>query len=202
MCQQQIRTLVRCRPSGESDGEHVIAQADPSTLLDSSQQGSLGRLMGLPDTLQRYSDGVAEVTIVVPPSRRVAVVQLGKGRSDPCGGVHAVGYGLDGILGEHSDRDLSMRHRDAVDIPRETQRHVGHVQYAVQQTPRRLELGHALGTQHVHGQIAGKLVMAGGHRRVGREHAPLPDRLDLLVGNRSAAGLGQPILQQGQGEEA
>src|SRR5438132_11781155 len=78
--------------------------------------------------------GVAQVEIVAPPLWNVAVIKVAKGQTRPGRSMDTIGNRVDGMLGKHSARDFPMAHGDAVDVPRQLQCEVGHVEHAVRHT--------------------------------------------------------------------
>ncbi len=93
--------------------------------------------------------------------------------------MYAVGDRLHGIAREHAQRDLAVAHRDAVDVARETQPQIRHVQRVVQQAAALLQRRDAAAAQHLADQLAAELVVAGRHRRMRGEHAAPAHRLDI-----------------------
>ena len=87
--------------------------------------------------------------------------------------MDAVGDGVDVVVGEHLLRDLAVLHGDAVDVAREAQGEVGHVEQAVVQAAEALDGGAALVAEDGVHLVEAELVVAGGDRRVGGEDALL-----------------------------
>ncbi len=93
------------------------------------------------------------------------------GCGEPGGGVDAVGDGVDLVVGEHLLRDLAVLHGDAVDVAREAQGEVGHVEQRVVQAAEALDGGAALVAEHGVHLVEAELVVAGGDGGVGGEDA-------------------------------
>ena len=139
--------------------------------------------------------------VVVPPLGNLVVQQLLQRAGDPGGGVDAVGDGVDVVVGEHLLRDLAVLHGDAVDVAREAQRQVGHVEQAVVQAAEALDGVAALVAEDGVHLVEAELVVPGGHRRVGGEDASLAIAVDIFLGGSAQGRAGEALLQQADAEQ-
>jgi hypothetical protein len=126
----------------------------------------------------------------MPPVGDLVVKELLEVRREPGGGVDAVGDGVDMHLREHGLRDLAVLHGHAVDVAREAQRQIGHVEQVVMQAAEALDDRGALMAEHLQHLVQAELVMAGGHGSVRGEDALLGDGVGVSsVAAESGAGL-------------
>ena len=105
------------------------------------------------------------------------------------------------VVGEHLLRDLAVLHGHAVDVAREAQRQVGHVEQRVVQAAEALDgVAALLAEDGVH-LVEAELVVAGGHRRVGGEDALVGDLGDILFGRLGERRAVEVLLQQADAEQ-
>ena len=143
----------------------------------------------------------AEVLVVVTPLGDFLVEQLLEGLREPGGCVHAVGDGVDGVLGEHLLRDLAVQHGDAVDVAREAQGEVGHVEQVVVQGAEALDGGGAVGAEDLAHLVEAELVVAGGDGGVGGEDALLLDGFGVGLGGGAEGSGSNAGFEQADGEK-
>ncbi len=129
--EQQRRPLVGRGATGEADGQDVLIEPDFCPALDFGDERLLGAAVSFLDLVGGNGDGVAQVVVVQAPFRDLAVEQLLEGLRGPGPGVDAVGYGVDPVGRVHRLGYLAMALGHAVDVAREEQRQVGHVQGVV-----------------------------------------------------------------------
>lgn len=95
--------------------------------------------------------------------------------------MHAVGDGMDAVLGEHLLRHMAMAFRHPVDVVAVIEREVSHVQYRIGAEFLLAFRECAVITgYHLMHQIQGKFVLPCRHRRMGRENAPGFDQMHHL----------------------
>ncbi len=104
-----------------------------------------------------------------------------------------------GILRKHVARHFAVDHSDAIDVAREAQRQVGHIEEAVVIGVGGREQGSARGSKHFAGKFAAEPVMAGRHGSVGSENAAVADGENVILPGNGAAL--QTRFKETQGEK-
>ncbi len=137
----------------------------------------------------------------MPPLGNLFVEELVEGLREPRGRVDAVGDGVHAVLGEHALRDLAVLHRHAVDVAREAQCKVGHVQQTVVQRTETLDAGGALVAKDGVHLVGAELVMPGRHGRVGGEDAGLANGLSVRLCGVAKGRTAQARLEQADGQQ-
>ncbi len=95
--------------------------------------------------------------------------------------MNAVGNRADRIVRKHLAGYLAVLHRDAIHKSREAQRNVGHVQQAIVKGTHPLQKPGAIIPENPVSLLRRKAVVARRNRRMRREDAALPYRIDVLV---------------------
>ena len=180
--EDEAGALVGGDAASEAEGEDVGIELLAGGLLDGVEERELAGAVGRGDL--RGGDAVdgTEVLVIGAPAGDLVIEQLLEGFREPGGGMDAVGDGMDGGLGEHVLRDLAVLHGDAVDVAREAEREVGHVEAAVVEGAGALDGGSAFVSEDLVHLVEAELVMACGDGGVGGEDALLLDGVEVGVG--------------------
>ena len=157
--------------------------------------------MGGKDLILGHVDGGAQVKIVAAPGRNVLIEHLLDGLRNPGWGMHAVGDGVDGEFREHATRDFGVLHGHAVGVAGEAQGQQGHIQHAIAKTALLFKASRAVAAQDADGLLGGETVVAGGHRGMGGEDAPLPHLFDVGFRGRAQRPAAQLALKQRQRQQ-
>ena len=207
--EQQVGTLVDRRAPRETDGENLGLQADAGAPLHLCEKHFLRLAVRCPDKPLGDVERVTQAGVVFAPARDMLVEQPGDGGTGPGGHMHAVGDGVDVVLGEHLLRHMPMALCHSVDVVAVVEREVRHVQHRVGAEfllafrKRPLITG-----DHLMHEVQRKLVLPGRHRRVGRENASGFDQMHhlrrdgvfgLLVGH--IPGLSGKLIRKLQGQQ-
>ena len=178
--EHQAGALVGGDAAREAEGEDGLVEDLAGALLDDFHQTALAQPVGVGDTRGLDAVDGTEVLVIVAPARDFLVEDFLERLSRPGGGVHAIGYRFDLVVGEHLFRHLAVLHGDAVDPAREAQGDVGHVEQAIMNAAEALERLCALLAEHGVHLVQAELVVAGGNRGVGGEDA-LPGDGEAVV---------------------
>ena len=198
VAEKQVGALVGGGAPGETDSHHRFFELDSGALLDLLEEGTLGLCVCLLDLSQWNPHGIAQVEIVTPPSRNIVVIKLAEGRRRPRNRVHPIRDGVDGETGKKPLGDESVLHGHTVGITRKPKRQVSHVQGVVGTAFGGFQDGGSLLTQNLGSQFPGKLIVAGGYRRVSGEDAMALDLVYVLFRNTMKIRLAKPAFEQGE----
>ncbi len=199
--QNKAGALVGGDAAGEAEGQDVGVKIDAGALLDRLEEAQLAGQVGGFDDFGLDAVDRFKVLVIVTPFGNFLVEQLLKGLREPSGRVHAVGDGVDRVLREHLLRNLAVQHGDAVDVAREAQREVGHVEQVVVQGAEAFDGGRAVGAEDLAHLVEAELVVAGRDGCVSGEDALLLDGVGVGVRSGAERRRSDAGFEQANGEE-
>jgi len=118
--------------------------------------------MGILDGVERDIDGVTQVEVIMAPVGDMMVIEVPKRYSCPGHSMDAIGNGVHRVVREHAARDVAMAHGNTIDVAREVQCQIRHVQHVVRAAIGLLQECRPLSPQYSLHRLYGKAVLSGG----------------------------------------